>query len=135
MELINAIDRAIEECIAEGVLAWFFEERKDEVRKAMELDFTWERQRELIAKSEFANGKKEGKAEGKAEGRAEGRAEGKAESITRLLEIRFGDIPQELEDEILSEKTEILSNIFESAARAKSLEEFKERYHQIKYLT
>ena len=85
----------------------------------MILDFTWERQMELIAKDEFANGK----------------AEGKAEMVVSLLKLRFGELPEELREEILSEKAEVLNSILEPAANAKSLEEFQERYHQVKYLT
>ena len=101
----------------------------------MVLDFTWERQRELIARDEFAYGRAEGRTEGKAEGRAEGKAEGKAEMVVSLLELRFGELPQELREELFSEKAEVLSSVLEPAAKAKSLEEFQERYHQIKYLT
>ena len=41
-----------------------------------------------------AEGKAQGRAEGKAEGRAEGKAEGKAETLLRLLQRRFGPVPE-----------------------------------------
>ena len=41
-----------------------------------------------------AEGRVEGKAEGRAEGKAEGRAEGKAETLLRLLQRRFGAVPE-----------------------------------------
>jgi hypothetical protein len=37
---------------------------------------------------------REGKAQGRAEGRAEGKAEGKAETLLRLLQRRFGPVPE-----------------------------------------
>ena len=40
--------------------------------------------------------KAEGRAEGKAEGKAEGRAEGTASALTRLLERRFGPLPEDI---------------------------------------
>ena len=36
----------------------------------------------------------EAKAEGRVEGKAEGRAEGKAETLLRLLQRRFGPVPE-----------------------------------------
>ena len=97
----------------------------------MVLDFTWKRQRELIAKENFTNGE----AIGEARGEARGEAKGEAKTILRLLELRFGEIPEGLRNELFSEKAEALSSVLEPAAKAKSLEEFRERYHQIKYLT
>ena len=41
-----------------------------------------------------AEGRAEGEAKGKAEGKAEGRAEGKAETLLRLLQRRFGPVPE-----------------------------------------
>ena len=49
--------------------------------------------REGEAKGE-ARGRAEGKAEGRVEGKAEGRAEGKAETLLRLLQRRFGPVPE-----------------------------------------
>ena len=60
---------------------------RDEVRKAMQLDFTWERREKLIRKEEFADGK--------AAGITEGKAAGKAESVVELLE-ELGAVPQVL---------------------------------------
>ena len=49
--------------------------------------------REGEAKGE-ARGRAEGNAEGRVEGKAEGRAEGKAETLLRLLQRRFGPVPE-----------------------------------------
>ena len=74
-----AIDRAIDRCINEDVLADFFKERRSEVVKAMVLDYTFERQLTLERKDRLEEGHAKGLAEGMAEGRAEGLAEGLAE--------------------------------------------------------
>ena len=82
----------------------FFIARRDEVRKAMQLDFTWERREKLIREEEFA--------------------EGKAESIIELLG-ELGEVSQELRDEILAEKNlEELSRMIKLAAKAESIEDF-----------
>ncbi len=65
--------------------------------------------------------------EARTEGREEGRAEGKAELVLRLLE-RFGDIPQNLREKILSEgNPNTLDTWFGFAMNAKSLTEAEEQ--------
>lgn len=62
--------------------------------------------------------------------RDEGRAEGKAESIIHLLQniSKEGKIPQELIQRIKAEKEdETLNRWLLSAARAKSLEQFRKQ--------
>ena len=68
----NAVSHAIEYCIKNNILRDFFESRKDEVRKNMTLDMTFEAREKMIRRDEFAAGRAEGRAEGKAEGKAEG---------------------------------------------------------------
>ena len=46
-------------------------------------------------------GRTEGRAVGRTEGRAEGRAEGQAEILIRLLEERFGTLPQRVRQRLL----------------------------------
>lgn len=82
LPLAQAIDRAIEECIEENVLSEFFRTRRNEVEKVTQLDFTWERQEELLKLEYLEEGREEGRAEGREEGREEGRAEGRAEGRT-----------------------------------------------------
>lgn len=45
-------------------------------------------------------GRAEGRAEGRTEGRAEGRMEGEAKSLVRLLEKRFGALPEPLRAQV-----------------------------------
>lgn len=58
--LDDAIDYAINECIHNHILEEFFVSRKDEVRKMTKLDFTWERQEQLIRMEEREEGRAEG---------------------------------------------------------------------------
>ena len=111
--LEEAIDESIEECIDENVLKEFLLERRDEVRKIMKLDFTWERREQLIREEEFQ----------------EGLSQGISQSILEVLESK-GGVPEDLRDEILSIKnSEKLSLILKMAARAKGMDEFVNTFH------
>ena len=54
----------------------------------------WEALMSTVAEAWVREAKAQGRVEGKAEGKAEGRAEGKAETLLRLLQRRFGPVPQ-----------------------------------------
>ena len=61
----NAVTHAIEYCIKNNILRDFFEYRKDEVRKNMTLDMTFEAREKMIRRDEFAAGKDKGIVEGR----------------------------------------------------------------------
>ena len=63
----------------------------------------------------------EGKAVGLAEGLAEGRAEGRADLLTRLLEHRFGQLPEAVQSLIASASQAELVTWFTAALDATSL--------------
>lgn len=64
--------------------------------------------------------------EGRAEGKAEGRAEGKAEAVIELLE-EIGPVPEELREKVFGQKDlETLKKWHKLAARAESMEEFRQ---------
>ena len=108
MELKEAMDNAINDCIKANILREFFIERRDEVRRVTELDFTWEKQEEL------------------------NRIEHKADAVCELLED-LGEIPQELQDEIYAERDlEVLSKMLKLAAKAKSIEDFRAKLEEMK---
>ena len=91
-----------------NILREFFIERRDEVRRVTELDFTWESQEEL------------------------NRIEHKADAVCELLED-LGEIPQELQDEIYAERDlEVLSKMHKLAAKAKSIEDFQAKLEEMK---
>ncbi len=82
-ELKEAIYRAIDRCIDEGILVDFFKNNRSEVVKVTQMDYTFDRQIELerddARKEGFAEGHEEGFVEGRAEGHEAGFAEGHAE--------------------------------------------------------
>ena len=63
-----------------------------------------------------------GKAEGKVEGKAEGQAEGEAKIFTRLLERRFGTLPDPLRDRIFAADVESIEAWVERAFDAPDLQ-------------
>ena len=75
-DLGRAINRAIDRCIEEDVLADFLKENRAEVIKVTQLDYTFDRQIMLEREEAREAGREEGRAEGRAEGREEGRGEG-----------------------------------------------------------
>ena len=60
MELEQAIDEAIDACTRENILQDFFRTYKNEVRRIMALDFTFERQIELTKMEYYKDGEKDG---------------------------------------------------------------------------
>ncbi len=80
--LTDAIEKAIDRCIREDILADFFGERRSEVLKVMELDYTFDRQLMLEREDAREEGREEGRAKGLEEGRKAGREEGCKEGWT-----------------------------------------------------
>ena len=71
-----------------------------------------------------AEGKVEGKVEGKAEGRAEGRVEEKQATVLKLLQLRFGTVPESVTNQISSIRNfSRLDALFEEALTAQTLDE------------
>jgi hypothetical protein len=62
--LTQAIEKSIDNCISNHILEDFFRERRTEVIKVVELDYTWERREELIRQEEYEEGLKAGQASG-----------------------------------------------------------------------
>jgi hypothetical protein len=60
MELADAIDTAIDDCIGKNILPEFFRTRRNEVMKVMTMDYTWERREEIIRREEREEGREEG---------------------------------------------------------------------------
>jgi hypothetical protein len=76
-QLELSIEQAIDRCINEGVLKKFLIERRSEVLKTMQLDYTFERQIMLE--------REDSRQEGLREGRSQGLSQGKYETI--ILQI------------------------------------------------
>ena len=71
MELEEAVDRAIEECIQEGILRKFLEKNKMEAKNMSIFEYDQERHIKMERAEAWEDGRKEGKIEGKLEGEQE----------------------------------------------------------------
>ena len=76
MTIKDALRRAIDECISEGILAEFFKKHRKEVIEMEALDFTFERREKLIRRDSLAEGMEMGLIAGRQEGVITGRQEG-----------------------------------------------------------
>ena len=101
MPLHDAVVKAVDECIHEGILREFLTEQKAEVVKMSIYEFDEEREMRLIREDEREIGREEGIEIGKASGREEGRTEGERR-ITVLYKCLLDD-----------ERTEDLRRAFE----------------------
>ncbi len=111
MPLKEAVEKAVDECIREEILADFLKANKAE---AVEMSiFEYDEEKHMRQTRE--------------EGKMEGRIEGRKEDILELLE-ELGDIPEELQD-VVRRQTDIavLGHWLKLAAKAGSVEEFKEK--------
>ena len=65
----------------------------------------------------------EGKAEGQTEGRSEGRREGRVEFALKLLSLRFGPLPEEIQTCVRGAQESQLDAIAERMLMAQTLEQ------------
>ena len=109
MDMNAAVNRAVEECISEGILADFLLKSRAEVVAMSIFEYDEERERELIKKAEFECGKEEGikagielgKAQGIELGKAQGIELGKIQGIAALIHA-FRDLGASREAVILA---------------------------------
>ena len=87
MPLEEAVERAVMECIREGILAEFLEKNRAEVVKVSIFEYDKEKEEKKLRKAEYEYGREQGRIEGERSGRIEGRIEGRAEGETRLLTL------------------------------------------------
>ena len=111
LSIDQAVERAVNECIAENILREFLLRNKAEVRQVSIFEYNEEDTRRAIG--EYQHG--------------QGVIESKIDDVLLLLK-RKGAVPVDLEKEILEEKDiEVLQNWLISAAEVKSIDEFIER--------
>ena len=105
-----AVEKAIDECISNGVLGDFLKENRAEVLK-MGL---YEYNQEEHIRMEREDAREEGRSEGLAEGRAEGRSEGVLYSLTSIIRKKHlkGKSLTEIADE-LEMDTDNIKDIYE----------------------
>ena len=118
LEIAEAVERAVTECIREDILADFLSAQRAEVIAMSIFEYNKEEMKKIRA-DEFRIGKDAGKTEGKAEG--------KAEYVLDLLED-LGEVPVGLRERILSETDlGLLNQWHKQAAKAETIREFIEK--------
>ncbi len=93
----KAVERAINECISEGVLVEFLQKNRTEVLNVSIFEFDEEKYREVMHEDGFNLGFSDGKAIGLVEGKSIGLAEGKS---IGLIEGRLLSAGEERENGI-----------------------------------
>lgn len=108
MPIEEAVNRAVEECIAEGILADFLLRNKAEAIAMSIFEYNQEAHMKCVRQESFA----------------EGKAEGKAEDILELLG-EIGEVPDEIRERIFgAEELSLLMKWLKLAAKTESIEQF-----------
>ena len=108
----EAVDRAVTECINEGILREFLLQNRKEAVEMSIFEYDEEAVFEIVRKDEYEKGHQEGIIEGKVE------------SILELLED-IGTIPDKVRERIHNEKDiKVLNSWLKLAAKAESIDEF-----------
>lgn len=81
MEISQAVNRAVEESIREGILKEFLIKYRAEAIQMSIFEYDEEKELKLIRRDEREIGREEGRQEGKEEGKEEGRQEGKRQGL------------------------------------------------------
>ncbi len=76
-----------------------------------------------FAREHFGKGRLEGRLEGRVEGRVEGRLEGQAGMLHRQLTLRFGPLPEHMEQRLASADSDTLLRWAERILDATTAEE------------
>ena len=120
MPLEKAVERAVDECIREGVLADFLRKNRAEAIKMSIYEYDEEDHKRILREE----GREEGRIEGRKEGQEEGRVKGKVEDVLELLED-LGPVPEDLHERIMLERNlDVLRRLHRLAAHARDMEEF-----------
>ena len=89
MNLNDAVARAIDECIKEGILVEFLRKNRSEVKMVSILEYDKEWEEKKLRKAEYEAGKSEGIEIGKGEGIEIGRDKTMAEIICNMIKLDF----------------------------------------------
>ena len=112
MKVEEAVDRAVTECISEGILREFLLQNRKEAVEMSIFEYDEEAVFEIVRKDEYEKGHQEGVIAGKAE------------SVLELLED-IGTIPEKIREKITGETDpETLKKWHKLAAKAESVDEF-----------
>lgn len=101
----DAIARAMDDSVKQGIMTEFIEEHGSEVRNMLFTEFNLEDAREVWEEEAREDGRAEGILVGRKEGRAEGRNYTLIEQVTRKL--KKGKTPHRIAEELEAEEEEI----------------------------
>ena len=90
-DVVEAVDRAVDECAGEGALGRFLDKHRKEVKNMVLTEFDEEKYLEMMRAEERA----EALAEGHAAGLKEGHASGLLEGLINILSD-LGEIPEQV---------------------------------------
>lgn len=118
MPIEDAVERAINECIQEGILKDFLEANRAEAIKVSIYEYNEQEHMRMEREDAFEDGRKLGHDEGLAAGRLE--------NLMGLLRD-LGEIPPEIMERVKILDADTLKQWNRLAARADSMEEFLEQ--------
>ena len=121
LSIDDAVDRAVDECIRQGILREFLLRNKAEVKRMSIFEYNEEDVRQVLREEAL----EEGYEEGYKTGKTDGKIEGKIEDILYFLRD-IGIVPGELVKRIKAENDEnTLRRWLKLAGSAESIEEFR----------
>ena len=110
MQIEEAVERAVTECIREGILADFLSSQRAEVIAVSIFEYNEEEEMRKIRASEYKNGKEDGIAQGIKQGIEQGIEQGMVETCKELgvsfeqtvarLKLRLGISEQEAQEKV-----------------------------------
>lgn len=112
MEIEEAADRAIDECIRENVLRDFLQKHRAEVKKVSIFEYDQEKHLRMEREEAWQDGRNAGLAEGKAAGLAEGKVAGLTEAVLKMHKKGFSISKIA---ELLEEEDSMIAEIIEQA--------------------
>ncbi len=119
LSLNQAVERAVDECIARGILGDFLRKNKEEVCHMC--IYEYDEERHMRQEREYFMEK------GMAKGMEKGRTEGAASTLLNVLGL-LDSVPASLREKILAtEDSDLLSRWILIAARASSIADFEKK--------
>ena len=126
LSLNQAVERAVDECIAKGILGDFLRKNKEEVCHMC--IYEYDEERHMRQEREYFMEK--GLAKGKAEGRVEGMSEGIVNTLLNVLGL-LDTVPSALQEKIKAVKDpELLTRWTLIASRASSIADFEKKIRE-----
>lgn len=125
MPIDEAVERAIAECINEGILVDFLKRNRAEARKVSIYEYNEELYLATVRQEGYEDGLSEGLERGISQGIAQGITQGIIQSILELLED-LGTVPKNVREMVeKQEDIEKLRNWHKLAAKCESIEGFE----------